>query len=276
MLIHHPPLLCVVVHVNPVHMPFFNSCRSDKSHRRQRRISLFGDLYAHSPDLTCLGDTLDMKFTPPPRNKGARSEMSKRVLKPSSGKRRLRIEKKAVEGSNSTARNILSPTNGAYSYLKYTTVKVNPNAFLKKRKTRAMIPYDSTTQAFSKRRRRRSFSNRDSVTVSTPTPSAPPATAFKSSIRRESRTRFTALFQMFDKALSNELENFQSKANEAVNKISERLSKVYGQYKFAQKLRRSNNGHNNKNNREATPLLVGKVVRMSKSRAQFICTGSSV
>ena len=71
---------CVVVHVNPLHMPFFNSCRPDKSHRRQRRISLFGDLYAHSPDLTCLGDRLDMKFTPPPRNKGARSEMSKRGL----------------------------------------------------------------------------------------------------------------------------------------------------------------------------------------------------
>ena len=55
---------------------------------------------------------------------------------------------------------------------------------------------------------------------------------------------------MFSKALSNELENFKA-ANEAVNKISERLSKVYGQYKFAKF--RSNNGHNNKNNRAATP-----------------------
>ena len=218
-----------------------------------------------------------MKFTPPPR-KDARSEMSKRVLNPSPEKRRLRFENKAVEGSNSTARtkNVLSPSNGAYSYLKYTSVKVNKSAFLKKRKARAMIPYDSTTQASSKRRRRRSISNRNSVTVGTPIPSAPPASAFKPSIREKSRNRFTALFQMFDEALSNELEKFQSKTDEAVHKISERLSKVYVQYKFALNLRRSNNGHKNKNNRVATPLLVAKVVRMSKNRAQFICTGSSV
>ena len=81
---------------------------------------------------------------------------------------------------------------------------------------------------------------------------------------------------MFDEALSNELEKFQSKTDEAVHKISERLSKVYVQYKFALNLRRSNNGHKNKNNRVSTPLLVAKVVRMSKNRAQFICTGSSV
>lgn len=203
--------------------------------------------------------------------------MSKRVLKPLPEKRRVRVEKNAVTGPNSKAHKVLSPSNDAYSYLMYTTVQVNKNAFLKKRKMKAVIPYDYTTQSSQKRRRRRAISNIEVGSVVTLSPSAPPAFALKTGTKMKAGNKFAALFQMFDNALSDELENFQSKTNKAVNKISERLSKVYVQYKYAVSRRRNNNGHKNKNHRAAaTPLLIGKVVRVSKTASRSICIGSSV
>ena len=96
-----------------------------------------------------------MKFTPPQSQKKS-SIHKRRILKPTVVISSTRKNNNDNNAPNMINRRMVKKThmNMSYSFLKYTTVKINKDAFLKKRKAPITPPYNSISSQNPTKRRR--------------------------------------------------------------------------------------------------------------------------
>ena len=214
-----------------------------------------------------------MKFTPPQSQKKA-SIHNRRILKPTVVISSTRKNNNDNNAPNMINRRMVKKThmNMSYSFLKYTTVKINKDAFLKKRKAPITPPYNSiSSQNPTKRRRKRSLnvvschdSNSSNILTHNNNveikPSAPPP---PSMIVVHGKNRLPSLLNIFQISLDKEFKIFERKTNEAVNKISNRLSRVHRKYKYVINKNRKRTKSNDIINE---PVVVARVVRRRYSR----------
>jgi hypothetical protein len=180
---------------------------------------------------------------------------------------RKRVKQQVLKSNVYTNKNkFVNQGNGAYSFLRYTTVKINKKAFLKKRKAIRVVPYDTRIASPPKRRRKRSFnvdttdSGNDYCKINQATtvkPSAPPMVK----VHRKNE-KFHPLLNMFRHALDKEMLLLKKQTNNAVIRIANRLSAVQRKYAFLI------NSHRSKRRRRMPTqkpiLIMGKVVRRGR------------